>query len=563
MIGEQLGSFRIEAVLGTGAMGVVYRAMNDVTGRLAAVKVISSGVAQKGKLHERFKREAEILQQFRHPNIVRFLALGRFKGTSYFAMEYVPGENMEQLLQRRGALPWREVVDLGIQLCDALHYAHEHGVVHRDLKPSNLMISTQGQLKLTDFGIAKDLDAAALTATGRTLGTAAYMAPEQIRGTPAISHKTDVYAMGVVFYQMLTGRPPFEGGSAVIQMQAHLSQPPPRPSATVPELPKALDDLIVKMMAKPPTDRPWDAAAVGVALTELRDKADRGETAAVAPAEHDPKSASAADKPKKNAKTARRRLAMPELNRATIETSLLILALVAILGFIAYMLWPPSAAYLYQHAEGLMASKQRRDWIEARDSYLEPLDRRFPDNPYRKITQVWRDRIPLDEAEQRAKLLEGAVRTRFNQPTTKGEHEYVMTFEMRQRGVGARRRDGRNPRLGGHGPPAQAERRRGAPLVPAGSEARRGPEEGHRRASRDHHPRVERGRAPTKQLGDTQKALAIQNRILTHYSHYTDVADLLESAGLKSPQPHPVPPPAEPLPPPPTADAMTPELPSQ
>ncbi len=107
MIGEQLGSFRIEAVLGTGAMGVVYRAMNDVTGRLAAVKVISSGVAQKGKLHERFKREAEILQQFRHPNIVRFLALGRFKGTSYFAMEYVPGENMEQLLQRRARSPAR------------------------------------------------------------------------------------------------------------------------------------------------------------------------------------------------------------------------------------------------------------------------------------------------------------------------------------------------------------------------------------------------------------------------------------------------------------------------
>src|SRR5512135_266345 len=196
MIGEQLGSYRIEAILGTGAMGVVYRAINDSTGRQAAVKVISGEVGQKGKLHERFRREAEILQQFRHPNIVRFLALGRFKGTSYFAMEFVPGETLEQMLRRRGPFPWREVVDLGIQLCDALHYAHEHGVVHRDLKPSNLMITTGGELKLTDFGIAKDLDATALTATGRTLGTAAYMAPEQIRGTPAISHKTDLYAMG-------------------------------------------------------------------------------------------------------------------------------------------------------------------------------------------------------------------------------------------------------------------------------------------------------------------------------------------------------------------------------
>src|SRR5262245_15450002 len=111
MIGEQLGSFRIDAVLGTGAMGVVYRGTNQETGRAAAVKVISGEIAKQGKAYERFKREAEILRQFRHPNIVRFLALGRFKGTSYFAMEYVPGETLEQLLERRGALPWLEVVD--------------------------------------------------------------------------------------------------------------------------------------------------------------------------------------------------------------------------------------------------------------------------------------------------------------------------------------------------------------------------------------------------------------------------------------------------------------------
>ena len=111
-------------------------------------------------------------------------------------MEYVDGETLEKIIQDRGALPWREVVELGIQICDALHYAHERGVVHRDLKPSNLMVTADGKIKLTDFGIAKDLDATALTATGRTLGTAAYMAPEQIRGTPAVSHKTDLYAPG-------------------------------------------------------------------------------------------------------------------------------------------------------------------------------------------------------------------------------------------------------------------------------------------------------------------------------------------------------------------------------
>src|SRR3954449_207539 len=281
MIGEKLGSFRIEAVLGTGAMGVVYRATNEANGKLAAVKVISGEIAKQGKAYERFRREAEILQQFRHPNIVRFLALGRYKGTSYFAMEYIAGETLEQLLARRGPFPWREVVDLGIQICDALHYAHEHGVVHRDLKPSNLMVTEAGEIKLTDFGIAKDLDATALTAPGRTLGTAAYMAPEQIRGTPEVSHKTDLYSLGIVLYQMLTGQPTFSGASAVVLMHCHLNQPPPRPSAKVPEIPRALDDLIVNLMAKTPADRPWDAAAAGQKLTELRDKLEKGEKVAM------------------------------------------------------------------------------------------------------------------------------------------------------------------------------------------------------------------------------------------------------------------------------------------
>ena len=168
------------------------------------------------------------------------------------------------------------MVDLGIQICEALHYAHEHGVVHRDLKPSNLMVTEQGQIKLTDFGIAKDLDATALTAPGRTLGTAAFMAPEQIRGTPEVSHKTDLYALGIVLYQMLTGQAAFSGASAVVLMHCHLNQPPPRPSAKVPEIPVVLDDLILKLMAKAPPDRPWDAAAAGQVLTELRDKAEKG-----------------------------------------------------------------------------------------------------------------------------------------------------------------------------------------------------------------------------------------------------------------------------------------------
>ena len=197
-------------------------------------------------------------------------------------MEFVEGSTLEKSIVDRGNLPWLEVVELGIQICDALQYAHQHGVVHRDLKPSNLMLTTtDGKIKLTDFGIAKDLDATALTGTGRTLGTAAYMAPEQIRGNPPVSHKTDLYALGVVLYQLVVGKPPFEGSTPVVLMHSHLNEPAPRPSARIHEIPKALDELIVTLMAKSPTDRPWDAAAVGFKLTELRDKASRGASIAM------------------------------------------------------------------------------------------------------------------------------------------------------------------------------------------------------------------------------------------------------------------------------------------
>jgi eukaryotic-like serine/threonine-protein kinase len=456
LIGEKLGSFRIEAVLGSGAMGVVYRGKNEKTEKPAAIKVMGNEFAQKGKIGERFDREAEILQQLRHPNIVRFLAWGRFRGTSYIAMEYVQGETVEKVIADRGHLGWREVVELGLQVCDALHYAHEHGVVHRDLKPSNLMVTADGKIKLADFGIAKDLDATALTATGRTLGTAAYMSPEQIRGTPAVSHKTDLYALGVVLYQMLVGKPPFEGTTPVVLMHCHLNEPPPRPSAKLAEIPKKLDDLIVSLMAKSPADRPWDSAAVAAKLTELRDKAERGASVAMvwpssgpsaakpkragAPAEDvDSAVASPERTRKKKAKAGSTRSnrsrsdlegGSSSINRATIETGLLGLALVAIGGFIAYLVWPPSAEYLFKHAEVLMASSRRADRLTARDDYIKELDRRFPDNPYREQTRKWVDQILLEDAESRAKFLTSGVKTSFTEPGNDAERKLKIAHEL-------------------------------------------------------------------------------------------------------------------------------------
>ncbi len=434
MIGQKLGSFQIEAELGSGAMGIVYRGSQEGKDRPVAIKIIGADQVGKGKAFERFLRETSILEQFRHPNIVRYLARGKSGATYYYAMELVNGPTLDAVLSKQETLPWQEVVRLGIQLCEALHYAHEHGIVHRDLKPSNLMLNDKGQLKLTDFGIAKDLDATALTATGRTLGTAAYMAPEQIRGTPEVSHKTDLYALGCVFYQMLTGEPPFSGTSPVVLMHGHINSPVPRPSLKVEIIPKALDDLVVNLMAKNPTDRPWDAALVAQNLREIQEKAERKEAIAMVHPEAGtlgsmPTRAEAGVVTDSGPRAPRKRKGKKaERRQERLTTIGLASALLLGLGVITYLMWPPGAKYLYTHAQTLMASADATDWIRARDEYLDPLDSRFPKHPYRDETDAWRDRLDLREATRRAEILEKPNLAAFSKPKTEAEALYAHSF---------------------------------------------------------------------------------------------------------------------------------------
>lgn len=448
MIGEKLGPFTINEKLGAGAMGVVYRATWEPNGQAVAVKVIHQDHAAKANAAERFDRESDILKQFRHPNIVRHIGVGfsRARGLRYYAMEYVPGKTLEQVLEERGSLPWPEVVTFGIQIAEALEYAKERGIVHRDLKPSNLMVTRQGQIKLTDFGIAKDLDRTALTADGRTLGTAAYMAPEQIRGTPEVSHKTDLYALGCLLYQMLTGRTPFEGKSAMVLMHKHLDEPPPRPSGRNPEIPLALDKLVVQLMSKERDARPWDAQAVVDALTELRDKQNRNEPVPMVfgdgsanPSRHgtdvvtgaSSSTSGATARPRKGRKSRHSRPGSDEADpprRGWLEVAGLVAALVVITGLIGYALWPSSAGYLHRKAAQAMASELRADWIYARERYLDPLDRRFPDHPYQEDVRGWRDKILLGDVERRARILESPGLTGTPEPRNPGEAEFLRTL---------------------------------------------------------------------------------------------------------------------------------------
>jgi serine/threonine-protein kinase len=441
MIGQKLGSFRIEAKVGSGAMGVVYRAVHEPSGRPAAVKVITGEQLQKGTAFDRFEREAEIVQKLKHPNIVRFLGVGRYQGTNYFAMEFVEGPTLENVLEQseHGYLPWLEVVTLGAQICQALHYAHGFRVVHRDLKPSNIMITEDGRVKLTDFGIAKDIDRTALTAEGRTLGTAAYMAPEQISGTPEVSHKTDLYALGCLFYQMLTGEPPFKGNTVQLLMFSHLKEPAPRPSDKLLDIPRELDDLVVQLMAKSPTDRPWDAELVAAKLADLRDRKLRDEPIAMVwPEAGGNGTATGATSiltttGKKKRKKRRRHLA--GLDAPWVETAGLVAALIAAVAFVAYMLWPPSAEYLHRHARALMASEDRGDWKVADDEYIKELERRYPNNQYKKEIASWRDRIAVEDARNKGFNLLRKMR----RPQSDAEQRYLDVYNEAEED----RKDGR------------------------------------------------------------------------------------------------------------------------
>ena len=272
LVGQRFGPFLIDKELGSGAMGTVYRATYEKTGQQVALKVMIAGLGTSDTAQARFEREGEILKQLNHPNIVKLFGVGRSHGTRYYAMEYIQGEPMDEIIQRRGRLPWQEAASIGQQLCAALQHAHEQGIIHRDLKPSNLMMLSGGTVKLTDFGIAKDLDVTQLTAANCTVGTAAYMSPEQCRGDKDMNFKSDLYSLGVVFYEFVTGRKPFQAEVPMDMFLQHIKGTFERPSRLVLDIPVWFDTLICQLLEKKPEQRPRDAAAVAEALDRITEK---------------------------------------------------------------------------------------------------------------------------------------------------------------------------------------------------------------------------------------------------------------------------------------------------
>jgi hypothetical protein len=260
LTGSMLGPYEVLGVLGRGGMGEVYQGQKS--GQMVAIKILPGEMAQHAELRTRFAREVEVSADLHHPNIVPILDSGETQGVRYMVMEYIEGEELEKRLARQGRLDVDQAVGLIVQVADALEHAHQQGFVHRDIKPSNIMLRLDegcepGCLMLMDFGVVKVQDARTITGTG-AVGSIYYMAPEQMREARAVDHRADIYALGVVLYEMLTGRRPFEGNPAQV-MFAHLQQPPPDPRDVDPEIPPHIAEAVLQAMAKDP-DRRFQSA---------------------------------------------------------------------------------------------------------------------------------------------------------------------------------------------------------------------------------------------------------------------------------------------------------------
>jgi len=425
MLLEQLGPYRIGRQLGKGGMGTVYAAVDVQSDTPAAVKVLAPQLAMQAGFRERFEGEIESLKKLHHPNIVQLFGYGQQEEVLFYAMELVEGISLEDELAHGRRFDWREVCQIGIQLCRALKLAHDHGVIHRDIKPANLLLDKDGNVKLTDFGIARLFGNAGLTNEGGVLGTAEYMAPEQADGRK-ITHHCDLYSLGGVMYALLAGRPPFRSQSLLemLQMQRYSTPEPVRRFAH--DTPEELEQIIMQLLAKEPAERfpnalllsrRLEAMQKGLSLPKetaggngaapvraLRSSpqqaratigAEEGavhgrmtQTGAPASATSDFSLAgvsSAADSvlEEEPPPTATRFTTMEEERQREVEkrnrqreplvtptTVVLALSLLAIIGLVIYSLQPPSADALYERIDGIVETGDLRRLPEAKNDVV-------------------------------------------------------------------------------------------------------------------------------------------------------------------------------------------------
>ncbi len=425
---QTLGPYALLEEIGAGGMGNVYLGRHRDTGELAAVKVLPPTLAREEGFVMRFTREAEALKALTNPHVVRLLDSGVDDGTYFFAMEYVAGETLADLLKREHRLPWQQAFEIATQLSAALKSAHDAGIIHRDLKPSNVLLSKEGQVKLTDFGVAQLFAAERLTITGGVIGTAEYMSPEQAQGQRA-TKRSDLYSLGALLYAMLTGRPPFTGPTAMDVMHKQRYGQFDKPSRYVPELPPAVDLIIDDLLKKSPDDRPPDAFVVSRRLQEVVRKFSAVRDDDATPPDGAFDSAAHAGGP--GAATFMRDLVRAEVIRSNepswfqriMNNTFVLLGL--LVGLIAFVFWmafaPGTPERNIAEAKRILSEPAGPEWIRARDELLEPL--------------VFNDRFDKLPQEQRSALYAKVEPLLLE----------IGVYELEQSLISPRRRERRGP----------------------------------------------------------------------------------------------------------------------
>ncbi|MDC0760430.1 Stk1 family PASTA domain-containing Ser/Thr kinase [Brevibacillus sp. AG] len=252
MEGQRLGGrYQIESRVGGGGMAIVYKAKDLILNRPVAVKVLRSQFGTDEDFVNRFRREAQAVASLSHPNVVGVYDVGQEGDTHYMVMEYIEGYTLKEVIIQRGALPVEEAVRIAEQICDALDHAHQNQIIHRDIKPHNIMIGKNGRVKVTDFGIARAVTSATITHTNAMLGSVHYFSPEQARGG-ITGEKSDIYSLGIVLYEMVTGELPFSGDSPISVALKHLQEPLPEPRQVNPAIPQSVENVILKALVKDP-----------------------------------------------------------------------------------------------------------------------------------------------------------------------------------------------------------------------------------------------------------------------------------------------------------------------
>ncbi|MCA9111263.1 MAG: serine/threonine protein kinase, partial [Planctomycetaceae bacterium] len=412
-----------ERKLGVGGMGIVYLAKYLKTGQRVAVKVLSPDLMADLKVAKRFEREMAILKKLKHPHIIQYYGGSTSNNQRFYAMELVKGGSLEDLIKKKGPIGWEQAIEYGIQIAQALEHAHAAGVIHRDLKPANLLLTSKGVMKLSDFGIARDTQSTALTAAGKTVGTMSYMAPEQITGKHPISAKTDLYALGCVMFEMLSGRTPFLSETAPEMLFKHISEDPPSIRDFNITVPIWLDQLIQELLEKSPNDRPFDALAVQVKLEEVKELVASqasvsrqtaiggGATMKEGDAELT-KILGSSNKKRKRKKDRK----VPFYEKAWF----LGLCLTGIIGLLAWGFWPANEEKRFAELEPPMASTDASDWYSV-EYKLDDFLADFPESPRAEQVQQWADRVDMDRAEKQAELRNKMGRD----PETEAERLYM------------------------------------------------------------------------------------------------------------------------------------------